>query len=54
MGKWRYSFKLLVGGEQSASGPGKSPPYFLNRKLSGPQNLSGRCGENKIRSSGKN
>jgi hypothetical protein len=44
----------LVGGEWSASRPGrftaggKSPRYPLDRRLGGPQNQSGRRGEEKI------
>jgi hypothetical protein len=43
----------LVGGEWSASRPGRLPRgerlrYPLDRKLGGPQSLSGRRGEEKI------
>jgi hypothetical protein len=45
---------VLVGGEWSDSHSGRfspgerAPQYALNRRLSGPQNRSGRCGEEKI------
>jgi hypothetical protein len=41
----------LVGDEWSASRPGKSPHYPLDRRLGRPQSQSGRYGEMKIRDS---
>jgi hypothetical protein len=40
---------VLVGGEWSASRPGRfTPRYPLDRRLGGPHNLSGRHGKEKI------
>jgi hypothetical protein len=53
---YRHAFltPALEGGEWSASRPGrfasrrKSPRYLLDRRLVGPQNRSGRGGDEKI------
>jgi hypothetical protein len=43
--RWRLSGQLHV---PAALSPGKKPRYPLHRRLGGPQNRSGRCGEGKI------
>jgi hypothetical protein len=46
--EWRYSSMVLGEGEWSASFPGEKAPWYpFDRRLSGPQRLSGHGGKKK-------